>query len=244
VKDFLYHCFQKDPNIRVSAKKLLKHPWILATRNEPEESERTPSPPIIAPPEPSGKAATLALPHSQPQVDNRSPSKFPASNSGGSDTVRAKKKPSTVYDEAVSRVREWNEALNGMSLSALPRMSLYTASPSKISTIQRKPDDRKAPESQRPRPAKSRTGAKQLMGLFTNPGMPTRSSADALSAEPSSSAGPSPIRPILTSNFQVQDALSRIREEDSRGGVWDADFASDITMAQIQSESFYFAWLS
>jgi len=78
------------------------------------------------------------------------------------------------------------------------------------------------------------------MGLFTVPGMPTRSSADSLSAEPSSSAGPSPIRPILTSNFQVQDALSRIREEDSRGGVWDADFASDITMAQIQSESFYF----
>jgi len=34
----------------------------------------------------------------------------------------------------------------------------------------------------------------------------------------------------------VQDALSRIREEDSRGGVWDADFASDITVAQIQSE--------
>jgi len=48
-------------------------------------------------------------------MDNRSPSRFPASNSGGSDTVRAKKKPSTVYDEAVSRVREWNEALNGMS---------------------------------------------------------------------------------------------------------------------------------
>jgi serine/threonine protein kinase len=124
VKDFLYHCFQKDPNIRVSAKKLLKHPWILATRNEPEESERTPSPPItIAPPDSSGKAANLALPHSQSQsqIDNRSPSKFPASNSGGSDTVRAKKKPSTVYDEAVSRVREWNEALNGMPSFSLSR---------------------------------------------------------------------------------------------------------------------------
>jgi serine/threonine protein kinase len=124
VKDFLYHCFQKDPNIRVSAKKLLKHPWILATRNEPEESERTPSPPIIiAPPEPTGKTATLALPpsQSQPQIDNRSPSKFPDSNSGGSDTVRAKKKPSTVYDEAVSRVREWNEALNGISFPSLFR---------------------------------------------------------------------------------------------------------------------------
>ena len=28
VKDFLLHCFQKDPNLRVTAKKLLKHPWM------------------------------------------------------------------------------------------------------------------------------------------------------------------------------------------------------------------------
>lgn len=32
VRDFLMQCFQKDPNLRVSAKKLLKHPWIVSTR--------------------------------------------------------------------------------------------------------------------------------------------------------------------------------------------------------------------
>ncbi|KAG8897651.1 hypothetical protein FRB99_008009, partial [Tulasnella sp. 403] len=32
VKDFLYHCFQKDCNLRISAKKLLKHPWMVSTR--------------------------------------------------------------------------------------------------------------------------------------------------------------------------------------------------------------------
>jgi serine/threonine protein kinase len=32
VKDFLYHCFQKDANLRVSAKKLLKHPWMVSAR--------------------------------------------------------------------------------------------------------------------------------------------------------------------------------------------------------------------
>lgn len=32
VRDFLMQCFQKDPNLRVSAKKLLKHPWIVSAR--------------------------------------------------------------------------------------------------------------------------------------------------------------------------------------------------------------------
>ena len=35
VIDFLMQCFQKDPNLRVSAKKLLRHPWIVnARRND------------------------------------------------------------------------------------------------------------------------------------------------------------------------------------------------------------------
>lgn len=32
VRDFLVQCFQKDPNLRVSARKLLKHPWIVNAR--------------------------------------------------------------------------------------------------------------------------------------------------------------------------------------------------------------------
>ncbi|KAG8846902.1 hypothetical protein FRB96_001747 [Tulasnella sp. 330] len=34
VKDFLYHCFQKDCNLRISAKKLLRHPWMISTRRQ------------------------------------------------------------------------------------------------------------------------------------------------------------------------------------------------------------------
>lgn len=34
VKDFLYHCFQKDSNLRVSAKKLLRHPWMASARKQ------------------------------------------------------------------------------------------------------------------------------------------------------------------------------------------------------------------
>jgi hypothetical protein len=109
--------------------------------------------------------------------------------------------------------------------------------------MQRKPDDagqrrQAVPDSMRARQSKKRSEPKQLLSLFSAPGLPTLSSADSLSAEPSTSANPSPHRPVLHGNLQVQDALSRVREEDSRGGVWDADFASDITLAQIQSASY------
>ncbi|KAH7885180.1 hypothetical protein F5I97DRAFT_1883246 [Phlebopus sp. FC_14] len=34
VKDFLLHCFQKDANLRISAKKLLKHPWMVSAKKQ------------------------------------------------------------------------------------------------------------------------------------------------------------------------------------------------------------------
>ncbi|EPS43216.1 hypothetical protein H072_2794 [Dactylellina haptotyla CBS 200.50] len=37
VRDFLMQCFQKDPNLRVSARKLLRHPWIIKTRTVSKE---------------------------------------------------------------------------------------------------------------------------------------------------------------------------------------------------------------
>ncbi|CAB4384200.1 unnamed protein product [Rhizophagus irregularis] len=38
VKDFLMQCFQKDGNLRISAKKLLKHPWITNIRKKATDS--------------------------------------------------------------------------------------------------------------------------------------------------------------------------------------------------------------
>ncbi|KAG1878473.1 hypothetical protein C8R48DRAFT_768034 [Suillus tomentosus] len=34
VKDFLLHCFQKDCNLRISAKKLLRHPWMISAKRQ------------------------------------------------------------------------------------------------------------------------------------------------------------------------------------------------------------------
>ena len=41
VKDFLYHCFQKDCNLRISAKKLLKHPWMVAARKQMTDGQKS-----------------------------------------------------------------------------------------------------------------------------------------------------------------------------------------------------------
>ncbi|KAF5382491.1 hypothetical protein D9615_003043 [Tricholomella constricta] len=41
VKDFLYHCFQKDCNLRISAKKLLKHPWMISARKQMTDGKKT-----------------------------------------------------------------------------------------------------------------------------------------------------------------------------------------------------------
>lgn len=42
-RDFLMQCFQKDPNLRVSARKLLKHPWIMGSRRSDAPVSKAPS---------------------------------------------------------------------------------------------------------------------------------------------------------------------------------------------------------
>lgn len=41
VQDFLMQCFQKDPNLRVTAKKLLKHPWVSAHKKKTQTQPTT-----------------------------------------------------------------------------------------------------------------------------------------------------------------------------------------------------------
>ena len=43
VKDFLYHCFQKDCNLRISGRKLLKHPWMVAARKQMADGKSQPT---------------------------------------------------------------------------------------------------------------------------------------------------------------------------------------------------------
>lgn len=42
-RDFLMQCFQKDPNLRVSAKKLSRHPWIISCRRSDAPISKNPT---------------------------------------------------------------------------------------------------------------------------------------------------------------------------------------------------------
>lgn len=80
-----------------------------------------------------------------------------------------------------------------------------------------------------------------LAGLFSKPSavpaLPTRTSADSLSAEPSTSANPSPHNAGIQKNLHMTDVLSRAKEEDEAGESWDDDFASDISLANVHREA-------
>lgn len=40
VRDFLLQCFQKDSNLRISARKLLRHPWMVSARRQLDQMKR------------------------------------------------------------------------------------------------------------------------------------------------------------------------------------------------------------
>ncbi|KAJ9103878.1 hypothetical protein QFC21_002340 [Naganishia friedmannii] len=136
VKDFLYQCFQKDPNLRISAKMLAKHSWMIAAQRQANSTEET-NPGKRQDAE-SLTASQVAMKRSRPKVlipkRNRMSraameSSNPFANGNTSSSVSGQenilennsvensaslsRRPlTTVYDQAIQRVQEWNAALN------------------------------------------------------------------------------------------------------------------------------------
>ena len=96
VKDFLYHCFQKDANLRVSGKKLLKHPWMVAARKQMAESAKDRG---TADGATGGESAAGAQGRGEGGVATET------------NAMPPKRHSNYNYDEAVLKVQEWNEAL-------------------------------------------------------------------------------------------------------------------------------------
>ena len=151
----------------------------------------------------------------------------------GSGDVAKARKPMTVYDEAVQRVQEWNEALNGRYVLLTPL--IHVASPKNLGTVRRLPtalQPRRSSANRKPEP-------QAPLSLFALPALPSRASTDSIAAEPSSSAHPSPAHPshqapggLLQKNMHVSDVLHRAKEV--AGESWDDDFAADISLSRLR----------
>ncbi|OCF43911.1 STE/STE11/CDC15 protein kinase [Kwoniella heveanensis CBS 569] len=247
VKDFLYHCFQKDPNLRVSAKKLLRHPWMLSVKKSVEPPSL---PPQIRPQSRSqSRASSIRIAGndkeggqnlSAGQSDrstqsngagnttgsghgNASKNKETIGKSGTTDggTVRAKK-PMTVYDEAVQRVQEWNEALN--------------ASPKALGTMRRLPLPQPRQRSASNVRQRGESNGPLGQGLFA---LPSRSSGEGLASHLTPGPTNGPVQPgLLGKNLHVSDVLNRAKESEEAGESWDDDFASDITLSKKLGREF------
>ncbi|WWD04732.1 hypothetical protein V865_002803 [Kwoniella europaea PYCC6329] len=225
VKDFLYHCFQKDPNLRVSAKKLLRHPWMMSVKKS-AEPPIAPVPPRSTPSSrPQSRASSVRVSSggkdtvrsSERKSTNVGQNSANVSSGSGSGTVRAKK-PMTVYDEAVQRVQEWNEALN--------------ASPKALGTMRRLPLPQPRKQSVSNVRQRGESNGPLGPGLFA---LPSRSSGDAISSQLHPGTGlPIPISQpgLIGKNLHVSDVLNRAKESEGDAESWDDDFAADITLSK------------
>lgn len=116
MKDFLYHCFQKDPNLRITATKLLRHPWMLSAKKHLEPAPTA---------QPRSREASLSKATGGPSALRPSSlravtpangaTKLVVRTPSGGETVKARKPGKVYHDEAVQRVQEWNQKLNGQS---------------------------------------------------------------------------------------------------------------------------------
>jgi hypothetical protein len=110
--------------MRITAKKLLRHPWMQSARKAltPSSNETqakinapTPSKPLVPRQTSGSNSSSRRVPTPIPATEKdqvKSVASSAVATGAGGDTLRATK-PVTVYCEAVQRVQQWNQALNG-----------------------------------------------------------------------------------------------------------------------------------
>ncbi|GAA6064463.1 hypothetical protein JCM10212_002126 [Sporobolomyces blumeae] len=98
VRDFLVQCFQKDANLRVGARKLLRHPWMVVAKKQHEEQVQ-------------GRERLERGRHgSNFAAGGRAALGSGVERSAGTGTGSGTR-PKSVYDDTVEQVQQWNEAL-------------------------------------------------------------------------------------------------------------------------------------
>ncbi|POW05234.1 hypothetical protein PSTT_09862 [Puccinia striiformis] len=218
-RDFLLQCFQKDQNLRISAKKLLKHPWMLSAKKRLEQKERE-----------QALAQTRRTPYNQNSRKNSNHNHNSASPRSSSQDIDNSK---TGYDETVQRVQDWNKALEesptavhpktGTGNEASPHRVLNHLTSSTTTTTTTSPNATTAHrvnEDVRPKPITrpSYTNGNSSMG----PSKVISSSLSQYQDESSSTA--------LLKNSTIPEIGI---ESMTQGDNWDDDFEGGISTSKI-----------
>lgn len=210
VRDFLGQCFQKDGNLRVGARKLLRHPWMMAARKQVEEQEK----------ERVGSRLAVGRP------DGGRP------RSGYDDGVLKVQE----WNEAIKcafcidcfrRLRRADPPCPSANPTA-PLASSQSHHPHPTTRLLRRPSVELASAlALHPAPAPTSTAAPTP----TSPKQ-LKSNAPALSPKRTKIPGDKPL-PLSLMRPEVALASQGDREEEEEGDNWDGDFEEGISMSKI-----------
>ncbi|CDW98725.1 hypothetical protein [Sporisorium scitamineum] len=232
VKDFLLHCFQKDANLRVSARKLLRHPWMVTARKQLQQLQAGGS--LRA-----GAGATLNTPHEEAvksvQEWNQAlnePPKQAAQRLHESDTLRAPMQPSLRRVNAIAAELGTAKPLPGRKTrhSSRPTLPVDFSPPS---ALPRKGADAATEGATRP--------SSKLLNSLNEPSHASAANLSPAtnSKQPASPANASGFRtPIAgaapaTSLMDHRVKLADLQQPESADDNWDDDFEEDITTTKI-----------
>ena len=230
VKDFLLHCFQKDANLRVSARKLLRHPWMASARKQLEQLKSGGS--LRA-----GGGVTLNTPHEEAVKSVQEWNQ--ALNEPPKQTLQRLQEPETVRAPMKSSLRRVN-AIAAELGTAKPlggRRTRHTSRPTLPVDF--------SPPSAVPRKESATAYAPRISTKLLSPSFePASASSDQLSLATNSKQPPSPVNgsgfrtPIAgaapaTSLMNHRVKLADLQQPESVDDNWDDDFEDNITTTKI-----------
>uniref|UniRef100_A0A0K3CJ22 BY PROTMAP: gi/472584551/gb/EMS22137.1/ STE/STE11/cdc15 protein kinase [Rhodosporidium toruloides NP11] gi/647399342/emb/CDR43947.1/ RHTO0S08e08328g1_1 [Rhodosporidium toruloides] n=1 Tax=Rhodotorula toruloides TaxID=5286 RepID=A0A0K3CJ22_RHOTO len=195
VRDFLGQCFQKDANLRVGARKLLRHPWMVAAKRQADQQRKV------------SEAREAVVRGAEAQGVRRAPG--------------ARARPTTVYEEEVQKVQEWNEALKAAPTALRAARS---SAPATSNDENRRPTHLRTLSQVVRRPS-----AELASALSSAPApLPELSDPPLASTSRRNSIPLSVIQPV--SAARAVEAQAREEQLDDN---WDSDFEDGISISKI-----------
>ncbi|GAA5885013.1 hypothetical protein JCM16303_006517 [Sporobolomyces ruberrimus] len=211
VRDFLVQCFQKDGNLRIGARKLLRHPWMIVAKKQQE---------------------------SQSRDRERSEAERSADAAGGSG---CRVSPRSLYDDTVQQVQQWNEALKAAPTTNLHRtprpVSAVLADENSSTHPEQQPF---RAESAAPVLAFSQRDPHRRREVTASTGLPLstiqpKDRSRLRRKTGSAGRGNNLQRGRIASEYQVADG-----EEGEQGATesdnWDNDFEGGFSISKIEAE--------